>query len=199
MSKKPKIGLISVYTGPIYSGKTNRLIKEVQQALDAGQKVQVFRFGTPTNLKIESHSGQSLHATPVMSSTSIRDGVFVDTTVVVIDDIHLFDLYIAVVCHQLALQGKQVIVAGRRVDVYGNIYLPIPHILAYAEGIIVLPVKCSVCAAVATRTQQVLIWPEREDLDQPVNVEKAFEPRCRRCHTPEPVVKGTPPSYTEEE
>ena len=67
-------GWLEVITGPMFSGKSEELIRRVTRALIAGQNVQVFK---PTlddrydAVAIASHNGRKLEAQPISSIDDI--------------------------------------------------------------------------------------------------------------------------------
>ena len=67
-------GSIEVVCGPMFSGKTEELIRRVKRAQIARQKVQIFKPAIDNRYhetEVVSHSSQSIEATPVNSSVEI--------------------------------------------------------------------------------------------------------------------------------
>ncbi len=84
----------------------------------------------------------------------------------------------------LADVGKRVIVSGLDTDFMGRPFEPMPRLLAVAEEINKLLAICVRCGNPAVHTQRLVA---SEDLIV-VGATGMYEARCRRCHSPEPVV-----------
>lgn len=185
-------GWIEVICGPMFSGKTEELIRRVKRARIARQKVQVFKHSIDRRYhseKVVSHSGADLEAIPVTEARQILEYLEPDVEVVAIDEAQFFDWEIAEVCNELADRGIRVIVAGLDMDFRGEPFGPVPLLMAQAEQVDKLSAICVICGAPAFRTQR-LINGRPASYDDPVilvGAQEIYEPRCRRCHT---VLKG---------
>jgi thymidine kinase len=180
-------GWIEVICGSMFSGKTEELIRRVNRAIIAKQRVQVFKPALDTRYtheKVTSHSGVQFIATPVAKATDILDNLAADTEVVAIDEAQFFDWAIAEVCNELADRGLRVIVAGLDMDFRGEPFGPMPVLMAQAEKVDKLQAICQSCGAPASRTQR-LINGQPAAYDDPVilvGAEEVYEARCRMCH-----------------
>jgi len=171
----------------MFSGKTEELIRRIQRAQIARQKVQVFQHALDLRYgekRISSHSGASISATTVQRATEILDLVQPDTQVVAIDEAQFFDWSIAEVCTQLADRGLRVLVAGLDMDFRGEPFGPIPLLMAQAELVDKLQAICVVCGAPASRTQRLIDGKPAyyEDEVIMVGASEVYEARCRSCH-----------------
>lgn len=180
-------GWIEVICGPMFSGKTEELIRRVKRARIAKQKVQVFKHSLDDRYdadRVTSHSGADMEAIPVREAHQILELLEPDTEVVAIDEAQFFDWGIAEVCNELAEKGLRVIVAGLDMDFRGEPFGPVPLLMAQAEQVDKLQAVCVVCGAPASRTQR-LINGRPASYDDPiilVGAKEVYEPRCRRCH-----------------
>jgi len=187
MHPKYEGGWIEVICGPMFSGKTEELIRRVKRARIARQKVQVFKHSLDARYdaeRVTSHAGAQLEAIPVREAQEILELLEPDTEVVAIDEAQFFDWSIADVCQELAERGLRVIVAGLDMDFRGEPFGPVPILMAQAEQVDKLQAVCVLCGAPATRTQR-LINGKPAYYDDPVimvGAEEVYEPRCRRCH-----------------
>ena len=71
-------GSIEVVCGPMFSGKTEELIRRVKRAQIARQKVQIFKPAIDNRYhetEVVSHSSLSIEATPVNTSVEILQKV----------------------------------------------------------------------------------------------------------------------------
>lgn len=172
-------GSIEVVCGPMFSGKTEELIRRVKRAQIARQKVQIFKPAIDNRYhetEVVSHSSLSIEATPVNSSIEILQKVFDSTRVVAIDEVQFFDENISIVVEKLARRGVRVIMAGLDQDFKGMPFGPMASLLAIADSVNKIHAICTVCGAPATKTfrknpkvsEQVLVG--ETDL---------YEARCR--------------------
>lgn len=140
-----KGGWIEVICGPMFSGKTEELIRRLKRAKIAKQKVEIFKPMTDTRYHEEnvvSHDANFIHSTPVESSSNI-ELLATDTRVVGIDEAQFFDDGIVDVCNKLANSGIRVIVAGLDLDYTGKPFGPMPNLLATAEYVTKLHAICT--------------------------------------------------------
>lgn len=140
-----KAGWIEVICGCMFSGKTEELIRRLNRALIAKQKVEIFKPAIDKRYheeKIVSHSEREIRSTPVNFANDILllSG---DCDVVGIDEAQFFDEAIVDVCNTLANQGKRVIVAGLDMDFEGKPFGPMPYLLAIAEFVTKVHAICA--------------------------------------------------------
>ncbi len=180
-------GWIEIICGSMFSGKTEELIRRVNRAIIARQKVQVFKPSVDTRYayqRVTSHSGAQFEALPVATAADILARLEPDTEVIAIDEIQFFDWSIAEVCNALADRGLRVIAAGLDMDFRGEPFGPMPVLMAQAERVDKLQAICQVCGAPASRTQR-LIDGRPASYDDPVilvGASEVYEARCRVCH-----------------
>jgi thymidine kinase len=145
-SNRPgKSGWIEVICGCMFSGKTEELIRRLNRALIAKQKVEIFKPTVDTRYhtqKIVSHSEREIRSTPVNFANDIIL-LAGDCDVVGIDEAQFFDDAIVEVCNTLANSGKRVIVAGLDMDYEGNPFGPMPNLLAVAEFVTKVHAICA--------------------------------------------------------
>jgi len=174
-------GWIEVIVGPMYSGKSEELIRRLRRALIARQKVEIFkpsidvRYGAD---HIVSHSESRIPSRLVATATEI-ESLAAEAQVVGIDEGQFLGPDLPAVVDRLAEAGKRVIVAGLDQDYRGQPFEPMPHLLAIAEYITKTLAICVVCGAPASRTQRTR--PESGRVV--VGGAGLYEARCRRCHT----------------
>ena len=174
-------GWIEVICGPMFSGKTEELIRRVTRAQFAKQEVQVFKPAIDTRYhpeRVVSHSTLSLASTPARNSIVLREQVLHAAKVIAIDEVQFFDDEIVDVVQEIANNlGKRVIVAGLDMDSFGKPFGPMPALMAVAEEVLKVSAVCVVCGDEATRSYR------KVDTKTQVNVGgmEAYEPRCRTC------------------
>jgi len=148
-------GSIEVVCGPMFSGKTEELIRRVKRAQIARQKVQIFKPAIDNRYhetEVVSHSSLSIEATPVNNSVEILQKVYDSTRVVAIDEVQFFDENVIRVCEKLARRGVRVICAGLDQDYMGKPFGPMADLLAIADSVHKIQAICTVCGAPASKT-----------------------------------------------
>jgi thymidine kinase len=180
-------GCIEVIVGPMYSGKSEELIRRVRRAKIAKQKVQVFKHYIDKRYSEEevvSHCGDRIEAIPVENTKEFLTYLEEDSNVVAIDEIQFFDETIVEVVELLASKGMRVICAGLDMDFRGEPFGSIPRLLAVAEVVDKITAICVVCGNQATRTQRLIDGKPAKYSDPVVLVgaKESYEARCRKCH-----------------
>lgn len=145
-------GWIEVICGSMFSGKTEELIRRLNRAVIARQKVEIFKPTIDNRYheeKIVSHADREIRSTPVSFANDILL-LAGDCDVVGIDEAQFFDNSLVDVCNQLANSGKRVIVAGLDMDFEGKPFGPMPYLLAVAEFVTKVHAICSQTGDLAT-------------------------------------------------
>lgn len=172
-------GWIEVVCGSMFSGKTEELIRRLNRALIANQKVEIFKPAIDKRydkMKIVSHKDSSIQSTPVNFANDIllRAG---DCEVLGIDEAQFFDDEIVNVAITLANQGKRVIVAGLDMDFLGKPFTPMDAMMSVAEYITKVHAVCMKCGNVASyshrrsKAKQTIVLGEKD----------IYEALCRSC------------------
>ncbi|OSB08382.1 thymidine kinase [Paraclostridium bifermentans] len=183
-------GYIEIVIGPMYSGKSEELIRRLKRAKIAKQNVVVFKPLIDDRYSKEdvvSHSGYTINAIPIKDSSEMEKYINEDTQVVGIDEVQFFDNEVVDMAIKLADKGIRVIAAGLDMDFKGEPFGPTPKLLAVAEFVDKIQAICSVCGQPATRSQR-LINGKPAKYDEPiiqVGAVESYEARCRKCHVVE--------------
>jgi thymidine kinase len=175
---KNKTGWIEVICGPMFSGKSEELIRRLRRAEIARQRLQIFKHAIDARYdsdSIVSHSRQSLPSVAVSQPQEILEGVEDRTELVAVDEAQFFSLDLVAVCDRLANQGKRIIVAGLDLDYRGLPFGPMPHMMCRAEYITKQLAICMVCGDPAGFTQR--LTPSQDQIQ--VGATGMYEARCR--------------------
>jgi|SRR5690606_11734648 len=182
LGKKPgpeRTGWIEVIAGCMFSGKTEELIRRLNRAKIAKQRVEIFKPVIDKRYHHEmivSHNDNSIRSTPV----NFADDIYLlagDCDVVGIDEAQFFDSSIVEVSNNLANSGKRVIIAGLDMDFEGRPFGPMPQLLAVAEFVTKVHAICA-------RTGELASFSFRltDDGEQVMLGEKTvYEARSRRA------------------
>ena len=174
-------GWIEVVCGSMFSGKTEELIRRLNRARIAKQKVEVFKPAVDTRYDkddVVSHDASKSVSTPVENAMQILFYAD-DFEVVGIDEAQFFGPELVNVCNELAKQGKRVIVAGLDMDYLGKPFGPIPQLLASAEYVTKVHAICMRCGNLANYSHRTI----KDDNLVLLGETDAYEPLCRSCFT----------------
>jgi thymidine kinase len=177
------VGWIEVICGPMFSGKSEELIRRLRRAIIARKRVEVFKpiiDNRYSDDEIVSHGDLRLHSQVVTSAEEIPDRIDWRSEVVGIDEANFMGPKLVDVSQRLADSGKQVIIAGLDTDYLGRPFPPIPDLLAHAESITKTLAICVRCGNPAKHTQRLR---GSDDLIV-VGAADMYEARCRRCFEP---------------
>jgi thymidine kinase len=171
-------GSIEVICGPMFSGKTEELIRRVKRAQIAKQRIQIFKPAIDVRYDKEdvvSHSSQAIKSEPVENAVDILIRLKDSTRVVAIDEVQFFDENIITVVTKLAARGYRVICAGLDLDYRAQVFGPMGTLLAIADEVVKIHAICTICGAPATRSQRLTPEKGRFLLGE----HDAYEARCR--------------------
>src|SRR5262245_19760202 len=179
-------GWLEVICGPMFSGKSEEMIRRLRRAEIAGQRVAIFKPRIDDRYDasdVVSHAGLRMRAVSVDSVAELvaRAG---GHEVVGIDEVQFFDDSIVPAALGLADSGVRVVAAGLDQDFRRLPFGPMPELLAHAEFADKLQAVCHRCGGPATTTQRLV-----DGLPAPyggetvlVGAAEQYEARCRTCH-----------------
>jgi thymidine kinase len=177
------IGWIEAICGPMFSGKSEELMRRLRRAMIARKRVQVFKPAIDNRYsgdEIVSHTEMRMKSETVYKVSDILNQLDWRTQVVGIDEANFLGQELVEIATQLADSGKQVIVAGLDTDYMGRPFPPMPDLLTLAESITKTLAICMRCGNPAKHTQRLV---ESSDLIV-VGAAGMYEARCRRCFEP---------------
>jgi thymidine kinase len=183
MYRRNSEGWVEVICGPMFSGKSEELIRRVTRSKIARIPVQVFKPRLDNRYaasEVVSHSEWKVDAAPVSDSTEMIRAVSGQTRVIGIDEGQFFDDGLVDVVDDLAATGKQVIVAGLDTDYLRRPFEPIPSLCDRAEYVTKMLAVCHRCGGPALYTQRIV---QSDDLVV-LGAQDAYEARCRMCYDP---------------
>ena len=179
-------GWLEVVCGPMFSGKSEEMIRRLRRAEIAGQRVVIFKPVIDDRYDaadVVSHAGARMRAVPVTSPGEVatRANGF---DVVGMDEIQFFDEGIVEVALELAERGVRIVAAGLDQDFRRLPFGPMPELLSHAEFVDKLQAVCHRCGGPATTTQRLVDGGPAPYSGETVVVGAAeqYEARCRGCH-----------------
>lgn len=176
---KPQ-GWIEVICGSMFSGKTEELIRRLNRAKFANQKILLIKPRIDNRFdktKVVSHKGSSFEAICVEKASEILS-IWKKERIVAIDEAQFFDDEIISVANSLASQGVRVIFAGLDMDFKGVPFGPMPKLLSVAEYVTKVHAICVSCGNLAQFSHRIV-----EEKDQVlVGAVDEYQPLCRSCY-----------------
>lgn len=182
MYHKYSNGMIEIITGPMFSGKSEELIKRTRILMYAGFNPLIItpkiddRHG---HEKIQSRSGVSIKTFKAGNTEDIKK-MFDPSkhNALIIDEGQFFDDALVDYVDELANNGVRVIISGLDQNFLRKPFGIMPKLFAIAENITKLAAVCLVCknaASCSFRKIKSLQEVQIGDIDE-------YEARCRSCH-----------------
>lgn len=191
MHYKPayRSGSLEVICGPMFSGKSEELMRRLRRAKIARQEVITFKHHLDNTRYMQeqlvSHDGTRLAAQALSDSALLQKAALEHgADVIGIDEVQFFSMEIVNAICTLVAAGKRVIIAGLDLDFRGVPFGPMPTLLAIADSITKLSAICSLCGSEGHFTQR-LVDGEPARFNDPiimVGAQEAYQARCRSCY-----------------
>jgi len=181
-------GWLEVICGPMFSGKSEEMIRRLRRAEIAGRRVVIFKPWIDDRYDatdVVSHAGARMRAVPIATVAELTERAS-DFDVVGIDEAQFLGDGIVPGVLELAERGTRVIVAGLDQDFRRLPFGPMPALLSHAEFVDKLQAVCQSCGGPATTTQRLVDGRPAPYSGETVVVGAAeqYEARCRCCHEP---------------
>lgn len=152
-------GRLNVIAGPMFSGKSEELMRRVRRAKIAGVNVLVLSHSLDTRADlsaITTHDGINIPAIPVGDVESLAELARAeDYDLVAIDEAQFFGPDLVPTVFELVDRGATVIVEGLCVTFDGGPFEPMPTFMAVAEDVLKLTAVCTICGRDAVFHQRV--------------------------------------------
>jgi len=187
MQTAPKKGALEVICGPMFSGKSEELMRRLRRLMIAKKNVLVFKPVIDTRRGVEqvtSHNGNKMGAIPVQNPHAIIELVTHNIDIVGIDEAQFFSHELINVLIELTDAGKHVLVAGLNLDFRAVPFGSMPILMAMADTVTKLSAICITCGNDAFFTQRLVDGKPAayEDSLIKVGAEEAYQARCRNCY-----------------
>jgi thymidine kinase len=186
MSSTPAPGVLEVITGPMFSGKSEELIRRLKRARIARQRVACYKPDIDLRYHrtaIASHSEQTHEAVTVANVARLREHLTPQLTeidVVGIDEVQFLDASVLPLAVELISLGKRVLMAGLDTTFAAEPFGPVPNLMAIADKVTKLSAVCMVCGQAAIHTQRL---GHSQELVV-VGAAGLYEARCRAHFQP---------------
>ena len=178
-TQRSQNGWIEVICGPMFSGKTEELLRRLRRAKIANIPLAIFKPQIDTRyaeMRIVSHDANYFPSLPLKNASDILKHRG-NAQLVAIDEAQFFDEELLPVLETLATEGVRIIAAGLDMDYLGKPFGIMPQILSVADYITKLNAICMICGAQATHSYRKSASTETVQLGE----KDIYEPRCRKC------------------
>ena len=177
---------IEVVCGPMFSGKSEELIRRLRRAEIAGQRALVVKPLVDDRYDVGhvvSHAGAKMRAVTAASSGEVAR-LAAGYDAIGVDEVQFFDDGIVDVVQSLVERGTRVIAAGLAQDFRGLPFGPMPTLLCVADYIDKLEAVCHRCSGAATLTQRLVEGRPAPFDGETVQIGAldSYEARCRACY-----------------
>jgi thymidine kinase len=181
-------GWLEVVCGPMFSGKSEELIRRLRRAEIAGLRALVVKPRIDDRFDVAhvvSHAGAKMRAVCADSSADVlRLAQGYDA--VGIDEAQFFDAGIVEAIRTLTTRGVRVVAAGLDQDFRVLPFGAMPTLLCLAEFVDKLHAVCHRCGGVGTRTQRLIDGRPAPFSGETIVVGAldSYEARCVACYEP---------------
>jgi thymidine kinase len=181
-------GWLEVVCGPMFSGKSEELIRRLRRAEIAGQRALIVKPAIDDRYDVGhvvSHAGAKMRAVTAANSAEVLR-LAAGYSAVGIDEAQFFDLGIIDTINDLVALGVRVVAAGLAQDFRGEPFGAMPTLLCLAEFVDKLEAVCHRCGGPATLTQRLVNGHPAPFAGATVQIGAldSYEARCRSCYQP---------------
>ena len=172
------MGKLEVICGPMFSGKSEELLRRLKRAQIAKQPFQLYKpliDNRYSETHVVTHSGAEMKCCVISHAVSLLEAVD-DVGIIAIDEAQFLDENTPIIVEKLVKNGKRVIVAGLDMDSNGKPFGPMPQLMAIAEKVSKVVAVCDVCGCDATHTHRRAAADRDTVL---VGASELYEARCR--------------------
>ena len=171
-----KRGTLTVICGPMYAGKTSRLLDMLDTSSVAFKPEIDTRYDCT---QIASHDGKRGKAFPIKCDASGVDALLnisKSYATVALDECQFLSSSFVLAIQAIQSRGARVICSGLDLDYLGQPFGIMPTLLCLADSVIKCTALCS-CGSLARRTYKTS--DSRELID--VGAKDKYAPRCLDC------------------
>jgi thymidine kinase len=181
-------GSLEIVCGPMFSGKSEELIRRLRRAEIAGLRALIVKPAVDDRYDVGhvvSHGGAKMRAVTAASSAEVsRLGGGYEA--IGIDEAQFFDEGIVDAITALVDGGARVVAAGLAQDFRGLPFGAMPTLLCLADYVDKLESVCHRCGGPATLTQRLVDGRPAPFSGATVQIGAldSYEARCRACYEP---------------
>jgi len=188
-----KLGHLEVVCGPMFSGKSEELIRRMKRVQISDKRFLLFKPSIDNRYDathVVSHDQRKLEAVITgLDARAIKEMErLVDENkpeVIALDEGNFYDPCLFEAVQKWVAQGKRIIVAGLDTDFRGLPFGPMGNLMAVADYVDKLKAICMKCKSDYGTMTQRLVNGQPAKFSDPLIVVGGFdsyEVRCRNCH-----------------
>jgi thymidine kinase len=175
----PESGYLSIFFGPMFSGKTTALIEKYKKYTFIGKKVLVINYSGDTRYSVEhlsTHDGQMI---PCIWATTLADIAYLDHDIILINEGQFFGDLFSAVMNMVNIGKKRVYICGLDGDFKRNKFGQLLELIPFCDDVVKLKALCSWC-----KNGKEAIFSHRisEEATQIVIGSNNYVPLCRDCY-----------------
>ncbi len=172
-------GWIEVISGPMFSGKTEELMRRLRRAMIANQKIELYKPAIDDRFhkqNVVSHDETEMESITILNASEILKRTK-DADVLAIDEVQFFDDNLIEIVVEIANRGTRVILAGLDKDYQAQPFGPMPKLMAVSEFVTKLHAICMKCGGLASFSFRIKDSNEKVML----GAKNEYQARCRKC------------------
>ncbi len=186
-------GTLEVVCGPMFSGKSEELIRRMKRVQISGKSYIIFkpiidnRYATK---EVATHDKRTFDAIPTeIDNNGIKQMEKTvkeqNPEVIAVDEGCFYDISLTDLIVKWVDEGRRVIVAGLDKTYRGEPFGPMGDIMAHADEVMKLKAICMKCKCNAAVMTQRIINGKPAKYNEPtivIGAHERYEARCRDCH-----------------
>lgn len=192
-------GQLEVICGPMFSGKSEELIRRLRRVELSGKEFLLFKPSLDNRYEVDSVVSHDARRLKAIATGVDRNALRVIETIVAkfpnaevigFDEIQFYDPQIVELIEKWLSRNKRIIVSGLDTDFRGRPFGCMPHLLAIADYVDKLKAICAKCKQNPATLSQRLVDGKPARWSDPIVQAGAaglYEARCRKCHQ---VIRG---------
>lgn len=186
-------GSLEIICGPMFSGKSEELIRRMKRVQISGKKFLIFKPAIDNRYDtnhVTSHDQRKLDA--IITGTDATAIKYIagvvekeNPEVIAFDEGNFYAMEIVFMIQKWISEGKRVLVAGLDTNFRGEPFGPMGDLLASADYVDKLKAICMKCKnSEAVMTQRLIngLPAKRSHPTILVGGFDSYEARCRKCH-----------------
>jgi thymidine kinase len=187
---------LEVITGPMFSGKSEELLRRIRRAAYAKKKISVIKPGTDDR-KVRSifnliREDKKLSKYPYLTMATINspedlaNAKIDEAELLAIDEAQFFEQWFADIVADVINDGErdlEIIIVGLDMDAWRKPFGAMPEFMARADSVSKLTAICLECVG----AKGPAIFTQKKSIGSGKQIEVGdthlYEARCRVCHT----------------
>ena len=176
----PKTPELIIYTGPMFGGKTTKLLAALERYQYQNKRTALFKPNTETRYsknRVVTHKGQQHKSVLVKTGADITKNAL-HADVIAVDEMFMIPGSASALLG-LFSEGKTVLVSTLQLSSHPSVLEEVSKIMPWATSIEICPAVCSKCDKDAYYTRRLSTGADLVEVGGP----EAYEPLCFHHYT----------------